>query len=78
MCKKQTSVSHSTMESEIIALDDGLRMDLDLWHVVIEVLHSSSNVPPTQKDPYTQKQIQRSCGKLRAGHCPQHQIEERR
>ena len=35
MCKKQTSVSHSAMESEIIALDAGLRMDgipaLDLW-----------------------------------------------
>ena len=41
MCKKQTSVS------EIIALDAGLRMDgiptLDLWELVIEVLHSSSN-----------------------------------
>ena len=35
MCKKQTSVSHSSTESEIISLDAGLRMDglpaLDLW-----------------------------------------------
>ena len=42
MCKKQTSVSHSSTESEIISLDAGLRMDgipaLDLWDVVIEVL----------------------------------------
>ena len=27
MCKKQTSVSHSSTESEIISLDAGLRMD---------------------------------------------------
>ena len=44
MCKKQTSVSHSSTESEVISLDAGLRMDgilaLDLWDVVIGVLHS--------------------------------------
>ena len=27
MCKKQTSVSHSSTEAEIISLDAGLRMD---------------------------------------------------
>ena len=27
LCKKQTSVSHSSTESEIISLDAGLRMD---------------------------------------------------
>ena len=47
MCKKQTSVSHSCTESEIISLDAGLRMDgqrvLDLWVVVIEVLRSSKS-----------------------------------
>ena len=47
MCKKQTSFSHSSTESAIISLDAGLRMDgiptLDLWDLVIEVLHSSSN-----------------------------------
>ena len=35
MCKKQTSVSHSSTESEIISLDAGLRVvglpALDLW-----------------------------------------------
>ena len=53
MCKKQTSVYHSSTGSEITSLDAGLRMDgipaLDSWDVVIEVLHSSNNVPPTQK-----------------------------
>ena len=48
MCKKQTSVSHSSTEAELISLDAGLRMDgipaLDLWDLVIEVFHSS----PTQ------------------------------
>ena len=47
MCKKQTSVSHSSTESEIISLDAGLRMDgipaLDLWDLFIEVLYSPSN-----------------------------------
>ena len=35
MCKKQTSVSHSSIESESISLDEGLRLDatpaLDFW-----------------------------------------------
>ena len=47
MSKKQTSVSHSSTESETISLDTGLRMDrllaLDLWDVVIEVLRSSNS-----------------------------------
>ena len=44
---EQTSVSHSSTESEIVSLDAGLRMDgplaLDLWDLVIEVLHSTNN-----------------------------------
>ena len=47
MCKKQTSVSHSSTVWEIISLDAGLRMDgsraLDLRDVVIEVLRSTDN-----------------------------------
>ena len=47
MCKKQTSVSHSSTESEVISLGAGFRMDgiraLDLRDLVIEVLHSSGN-----------------------------------
>ena len=49
MCRKQTSVSHSSTESEVTSLDAGLRIDgissLDLWHLVFEVLHSSENIP---------------------------------
>ena len=45
MCKKQTSVSRSSAEAEVVSLDAGLRMDgipaLDLWDLVIEVFHSS-------------------------------------
>ena len=37
MCKKQTSVSDSSTESEVVSLD--------LWDSVIEVLHASSNQP---------------------------------
>ena len=54
MCKKQTSVSHSSTEAEIIYLDAGLRMDgtpaLTLRDFVIEVLHSSSNQPEKSKE----------------------------
>ena len=54
MCKKKTSVSHSSTESEIISLGAGLRVDgipaLDLWALVIEVLHSSANQPKKSKE----------------------------
>ena len=47
MCKKQTSVSHSSTEAEIISLDAGLRMDgvpaLTLWDLEIKVFHSIPN-----------------------------------
>ena len=54
MCEKQTSVSHSSTESEIVSLDAGLRMDgipaLDIWDLVIEVLHSSSTQSKKSKE----------------------------
>ena len=47
MCKKQTCVSNSSKESEIISLDAGLRMDaipaLDLRCLVVDVMHSNSD-----------------------------------
>ena len=53
MCKKQTSVSHSSSESEIISLDAGLRMDgtlaLDLWDVVIEALRTTNDTAKQSK-----------------------------
>ena len=49
MCKKQTSVSQSFTESEIISLDAALRMDglpaLHLWDLVIEVLGMTHRIP---------------------------------
>ena len=46
MCKKQTSVSHRTTESEIISLGAGLRLDgfpaLDLWDLIVAVLHGNT------------------------------------
>ena len=46
MCKKQTSVSHSSTESEIISLDAGLRLDgipaLELWDLIVAVLGNTN------------------------------------
>ena len=48
MCKKQTSVSHSSTESEIISLDTGLRLDglpaLELLDLIVSVLGNGSRV----------------------------------
>ena len=47
MCKKQTSVSHSSTESEIISLDTGLRLDglpaLELWDLIVSVFGNISH-----------------------------------
>ena len=47
MCKKQTSASHSSTESENISLDAELRMNgipaLDLWDLIVAVLHGNTN-----------------------------------
>ena len=47
MCKKQTAVSHSSTESEIISLDTGLRLDgltaLELWDLIVSVLGNISD-----------------------------------
>ena len=44
MCKKQTAVSHSSTESEIISMDSGLRLDgllaLELWDLIVSVFGS--------------------------------------
>ena len=54
MCKKQTSVSHSSTESEIISLDAGLRLDgipaLDLWDLIVAVLGSTNQSHKEQGD----------------------------
>ena len=62
MCKKQTSVSHSSTESEIISLDAGLRLDgkpaLDLWDLIIAVLQIRVN--PARGDLCTNQREVRS------------------
>ena len=55
MCKKQTAVSHSSIESEIISLDTGLRLDglpaLELWDPVVSVFGSVSQVSDRSRQP---------------------------
>ena len=62
MCKKQTSVSHSSTEAKLISLEAGLRMEgvpaLDLWDLDIEVFHSSpiqSKKSPNQRSDQAQQ-----------------------
>ena len=65
LCKEQTSVSHSSTESEIISLDAGLRMDaipaLDFWDLIVAVLHGNTyQNDQERRDPYkspTRKKI---------------------
>ena len=56
MCKKQTSVSHSSAEAEIISLDAGLRMGgipaLALWDLVIEIFYSALSKINNQERSY--------------------------
>ena len=48
MCKRQTSVSLSSTEAEIISLDTGLRLDglpaLELWDPIVSVFGSVSQI----------------------------------
>ena len=54
MCKKQTAVSHSSTESEIISLDT-LRLDgllaLELWDLIVSVLGNVSRVSDNPGKP---------------------------
>ena len=55
MSKKQTAVSHSSTESEIISLDTGLRLDglpaLELWDLIISVFGNISHVSDRSGQP---------------------------
>ena len=58
MCKKQTTVSHSWTESEVISLDAGLRLNgipaLDLWDLIVAVLHGDTyRSNQERRDPCT-------------------------
>ena len=58
MCKKQTAVSHSSTESEIISLDTGLRLDglpaLELWDLIVSVLGNTTQTSSSSKDEVQQ------------------------
>ena len=73
MCKKQTSVSHSSTEPEIISLDAGLRLDgipaLDLWDLIVAVLGSTNQNHTEQGDLLKNKREVRS---------PPHTIHKRK
>ena len=66
MCKKQTSLSHSSTESEIISLDVGLRLDgilaLDLWDLIVSVLGNTIQTTERPGRPVFIDKSQRSQG----------------
>ena len=55
MCKKQTSESHSSTESEITSLDTGLRLDgllaLELWDLIVSVFGNISHISDRTGQP---------------------------
>ena len=59
MCKKQTAVSHSSTESEIISLDTGLRLDglpaLKLWDLIVSVFGNISHISDGTGQPVNGK-----------------------
>ena len=73
MCKKQTSVSHSSTESEIISLDAGLRLDgipeVDLWDLIVSVLGNTNQSNQEHGDLSKNKREVRS---------PPHTIDKRK
>ena len=75
MCKKRTSVSHSSTEAEIISLDAGLRMDgipaLTLWDLVNEIFHSA---PSKIKQPKREATVRHVAG-YQAKHAQPHPIQ---
>ena len=59
MCKKQTSVSHSSTESETISLDTGQRLDgllaLELWDLIVSVFGNISHISDRTGQPVNGK-----------------------
>ena len=57
--KKQTSVSHSSTESEVVSLDTGLRLDglpaLELWDLIVSVFGNVSHVSDRAGQPVNGK-----------------------
>ena len=67
MCKKQTAVSHSSTESEIISLDAGLRLDglpaLEFWDLIVSVFGSMTQTTERKVRPVDTERRQKSQGK---------------
>ena len=67
MCKKQTSVPHSSTESEIFSSDTGLRLDglpaLELWDLIVSVLGSMTQTTERTGHPVVNERSQKSHGK---------------
>ena len=67
MCKKQTAVSHSSTESEIISLDAGLRLDgipaLELWDLIVSVLEAWLRLQTEQCDLLMLKEVKNLKGR---------------
>ena len=65
MCKKQTAISHSSTESEIISLDTGLRLDdlpaLELWDPIVSVLGNISRVSDRSGKPESDDHKHHKC-----------------
>ena len=70
MRNKQTSVSHSSTESEVISLEVGLRMDgipaIDLWDVAKEVFRSSNNTHQAVRDRCRKEKVDDQVPRSRA------------
>ena len=69
MCKKQTAVSHSSTESEIIPLDTGLRLDgllaLEFSDLIVSLFGSVSQISDRTGQPVNDvKKHQKSQGKI--------------
>ena len=68
LCKKQTAVSHSSTESEIISLDTGLRLDglpaLELWDLIVSVFGSMTQTTERTGRPVVTERSQKSQGKI--------------
>ena len=68
MCKKQTSVSHSSTESEVTSLDAGLRLDglpaLELWYLIVSVLGNMTQTTERTGRPVTIDRSQKPQGKI--------------
>ena len=67
-CKKQTALSHSSTESEIISLDTGLRLKglpaLELWDLIVSVFGSLSQFSDRTGRPVDVKRNQKSQGEI--------------